>query len=116
MKDTKRNVILMQLSSKTSPQVWDTLQYEYYYLEATSCVYFNLLLCDITSITTKIEKEEKYPPHLYPFIHRTLSCLAHWAPFLAKVDYLPELVFPFVKVFKSNPLLSFEVAATVICK
>lgn len=51
---------------------------------------------------------------MFKALQRTLSCLAHWAPFLAKVDYLPELVFPFVKVFKSNPLLSFEVAATVI--
>ncbi|XP_042214387.1 TBC1 domain family member 31-like isoform X2 [Homarus americanus] len=44
----------------------------------------------------------------------TLSCLAHWAPFLANVEYLPEFVFPFVKVFHSNPLLCFEVTVTII--
>ncbi|XP_071525547.1 TBC1 domain family member 31 isoform X4 [Panulirus ornatus] len=44
----------------------------------------------------------------------TLSCLAHWAPFLASVEYLPEFVFPFVKVFHSNPLLCFEVTITII--
>ncbi|KAG7173118.1 TBC1 domain family member 31-like, partial [Homarus americanus] len=46
----------------------------------------------------------------------TLSCLAHWAPFLANVEYLPEFVFPFVKVFHSNPLLCFEVTVTIISK
>ncbi|KAK8395552.1 hypothetical protein O3P69_005572 [Scylla paramamosain] len=51
---------------------------------------------------------------LFKALQRTLSCLAHWAPFLAKVCYLPELVFPFVKVYRTNPLLAFEVTATVI--
>ncbi|CAL4062158.1 unnamed protein product, partial [Meganyctiphanes norvegica] len=44
----------------------------------------------------------------------TLSCLAHWAPFLATVEYLPELIFPFVKYFQRNPLLSFEVSVTFL--
>ncbi|KAG0695768.1 TBC1 domain family member 31 [Chionoecetes opilio] len=51
---------------------------------------------------------------LFKALQRTLSCLAHWAPFLASVDYLPTFVFPFVKVYRTNPLLAFEVAATVI--
>ncbi|ROT63287.1 putative TBC1 domain family member 31 [Penaeus vannamei] len=44
----------------------------------------------------------------------TLSCLAHWAPFLSSIEYLPELIFPFVKFFHSNRLLCFEVAVTFI--
>ncbi|XP_045623958.2 TBC1 domain family member 31 isoform X1 [Procambarus clarkii] len=44
----------------------------------------------------------------------TLSCLAHWAPFLSSVEYLPEFVFPFVKMFHSNRLLCFEVTVTII--
>ncbi|XP_045125100.1 TBC1 domain family member 31-like isoform X2 [Portunus trituberculatus] len=51
---------------------------------------------------------------LFKALQRTLSCLAHWAPFLAKVSYLPEFVFPFIKVYRTNPLLAFEVSATVI--
>ncbi|XP_069951089.1 TBC1 domain family member 31 isoform X3 [Cherax quadricarinatus] len=51
---------------------------------------------------------------LFRALQGTLSCLTHWAPFLASVDYLPEFVFPFIKMFHSNPLLCFEVTLTII--
>lgn len=44
----------------------------------------------------------------------TLSCLAHWAPFLSSVEYLPEIIFPFVKYFHRNPLLCFEVSVSLL--
>ena len=34
---------------------------------------------------------------LYNKLVRVLSALAHWCPLFAEVDYLPQVVFPFVK-------------------
>lgn len=48
------------------------------------------------------------------FLHRVLSALAHWAAIFGETDYLPLVAFPFVKLFQNNPLLCFEVVATVI--
>ena len=48
------------------------------------------------------------------FSLRTLSGLAHLSPLLGQVDYLPFLVFPFVKAFRKNPLIAFEMSATVL--
>lgn len=45
-----------------------------------------------------------------------LSALAHWAAIFGETDYLPLLAFPFVKLFQNNPLICFEVVATVIGK
>lgn len=45
---------------------------------------------------------------------RVLSALAHWAAIFAEVEYLPLVAFPFVKLFQNNPMLCFEVVATVI--
>ena len=32
-------------------------------------------------------------------LRRCLSCLAHWSPVFGELAFLPELAFPFVKVF-----------------
>lgn len=45
---------------------------------------------------------------------RLLSALAHWAAIFSEVEYIPLLSFPFVKLFQNNPMLCFEVVATVI--
>lgn len=45
---------------------------------------------------------------------RVMSALAHWAAIFGEVDYLPLVAFPFVKLFQNNPLLCFEMLATVI--
>jgi AcrR family transcriptional regulator len=44
----------------------------------------------------------------------TLSQLAHWCPLFAEVGFLPTLAFPFVKLFRSDSTLAFEVVATLL--
>jgi hypothetical protein len=43
-----------------------------------------------------------------------VSCLAHWTPLFAYIDFLPRFVFPFLKIFKSDLLLSFELVSTLL--
>lgn len=50
----------------------------------------------------------------FPLLRRVLSALAHWAAIFGEVEYLPLVAFPFVKLFQNNPMLCFEVVATVI--
>ncbi|XP_072316547.1 TBC1 domain family member 31 [Eucyclogobius newberryi] len=60
---------------------------------------------------------DKYPiksQKLQRGLQRVLSALAHWAAIFGEVEYLPLVAFPFVKLFQNNPLLCFEVVATVI--
>eukprot|EP00041_Stephanoeca_diplocostata_P035671 m.1266078 g.1266078 ORF g.1266078 m.1266078 type:complete len:690 (-) comp24740_c0_seq5:2123-4192(-) len=45
---------------------------------------------------------------------RNLSALAHWAPIMGEVSYLPHLVFPFFKYFENTPFASFEIVLTVL--
>ncbi|KAI4905719.1 hypothetical protein NFI96_013077 [Prochilodus magdalenae] len=45
---------------------------------------------------------------------RVLSALAHWSAIFGEAEYLPLVAFPFVKLFQNNPLICFEVVATVI--
>ncbi|XP_068612150.1 TBC1 domain family member 31 [Brachionichthys hirsutus] len=47
-------------------------------------------------------------------LQRVLSALAHWASLFGEVEYLPLVAFPFVKLFQNNPMLCFEVVATII--
>ena len=49
-------------------------------------------------------------------LQRALSALAHWAPIFGETQYLPGLVFPFVKMFQNNQLITFEFLATILCK
>ena len=49
-------------------------------------------------------------------LERTLSALAHWSPIFAECDYLPLLIFPFVKLFQNNQVICFEIVATLISK
>uniref|UniRef100_A0A3B5MFS1 TBC1 domain family member 31 n=1 Tax=Xiphophorus couchianus TaxID=32473 RepID=A0A3B5MFS1_9TELE len=60
---------------------------------------------------------DKYPIKSHKLqrgLQRLLSALAHWAAIFAEVEYIPLLSFPFVKLFQNNPMLCFEVLATVI--
>ncbi|TNN32820.1 TBC1 domain family member 31 [Liparis tanakae] len=60
--------------------------------------------------------------HKYPIkshklqrgLQRVLSALAHWAAIFGEVEYLPLVAFPFVKLFQNNPMLCFEVVASVL--
>jgi hypothetical protein len=51
---------------------------------------------------------------LYNKLVRMLSGLAYWSPLFAEVAYLPDLVFPFVKVIKCNDLVLFEVIVSFL--
>uniref|UniRef100_A0A671WWC4 TBC1 domain family member 31 n=1 Tax=Sparus aurata TaxID=8175 RepID=A0A671WWC4_SPAAU len=60
---------------------------------------------------------DKYPIKSHKLqrgLQRVLSALAHWAAIFGEVEYLPLIAFPFVKLFQNNPMLCFEVVATVI--
>ncbi|CAN9514084.1 unnamed protein product [Ophioblennius macclurei] len=60
---------------------------------------------------------DKYPIKSHKLqrgLQRVLSASAHWAAIFGEVEYLPLLAFPFVKLFQNNPMLCFEVVATVI--
>ncbi|PSN49391.1 TBC1 domain family member 31 [Blattella germanica] len=47
-------------------------------------------------------------------LKRLLSCMAHWSPVFAEVKYLPLFVFPFLKVFQSDPFVCFESVITIV--
>ncbi|EAY01099.1 hypothetical protein TVAG_442100 [Trichomonas vaginalis G3] len=47
-------------------------------------------------------------------LSRLLSTLMYWHPALAECDWLPALVFPFLRVFERDSLITFEIVATVI--
>lgn len=60
---------------------------------------------------------DKYPIKSHKLqrgLQRVLSALAHWAAIFGEVEFLPLVAFPFVKLFQNNPMLCFEVVATVI--
>ncbi|XP_075165219.1 TBC1 domain family member 31 isoform X2 [Haematobia irritans] len=42
------------------------------------------------------------------------SCLGQWCKVLVYNDVMPGLIFPFVKMFQQNPLITFEICATLI--
>ncbi|KAH8401834.1 hypothetical protein KR009_008175 [Drosophila setifemur] len=42
------------------------------------------------------------------------SCLAQWCKVLAHADFMPHLIYPFVKQLPKNGLVSFEVLASLI--
>ena len=45
---------------------------------------------------------------------RALSALAHWSSIFGETDYLPGMVFPFVKLFQNNQLVCFELLASLL--
>jgi hypothetical protein len=47
-------------------------------------------------------------------LQRTLSVLGHWTSLFAEIEFLPALVFPFVKQFQNNQLILFEIVATIL--
>ncbi|KAJ8353824.1 hypothetical protein SKAU_G00213910 [Synaphobranchus kaupii] len=60
---------------------------------------------------------ERYPiksQKLHRGLQRVLSALTYWSAIFGETDYLPLMAFPFVKLFQNNPLVCFEVIATVL--
>lgn len=47
-------------------------------------------------------------------LQRALSALTHWSAIFGETQYLPSLVFPFVKMFQNNQLVTFEMVATIL--
>lgn len=49
-------------------------------------------------------------------MEKTLSALAYWSPIFADCEFLPLLIFPFVKLYLNNQVVCFEICATFISK
>ncbi|KAI8894406.1 WD40-repeat-containing domain protein [Globomyces pollinis-pini] len=47
-------------------------------------------------------------------MERILSCLAFWSPIFEDLDYLPSLVFPFVKLFWNDLFSCLETVMTIL--
>lgn len=64
--------------------------------------------------TTK-DLHKKYPisdGRLYRRLEKSLSALMHYAPVFACSNDIPELIFPFIKLFESDLLSIFETVVT----
>lgn len=47
-------------------------------------------------------------------MERILSCLAFWSPIFENLEYLPSMIFPFVKLFIGDMFSGLEVIMTVV--
>ncbi|KAJ3094758.1 TBC1 domain member 31, partial [Physocladia obscura] len=47
-------------------------------------------------------------------MEKVLSCLAHWSPIFEELDYLPGMIFPFVKLFTNDMFSGFETVMAVL--
>ncbi len=70
--------------------------------------------CILYICTTKMHCTVHCIILLSSYYFRTLSALGHWASIFAETPYLPGLVFPFVKLFQNNQLVTFELLATIL--
>lgn len=64
-----------------------------------------------------VRLHEQYPlsnSRLFRRLHRVLSAIAYWCPAFGEVSYLPEVVYPFVKLFRENDLAAFEASLSVL--
>lgn len=43
-----------------------------------------------------------------------ISLVANWSPVFAEIDFIPSLVYPFLKVFPNSQLLTFEIVASIL--
>lgn len=51
---------------------------------------------------------------LYNKLVRTLSAIGYWSPIFLDVEYMPSLVFPFIKVIPNDDLLVFEIIMSLV--
>lgn len=59
-----------------------------------------------------VNLKSQYPidsQKLYTKMQRILSALAHYCPVFSEIDYIPAVVFPFVKMFGVDEVLCFEI-------
>ena len=45
-----------------------------------------------------------------------MSALGHWSPIFLDVNFLPAIVFPFIKVIPGDDLFVFEIIMSLICQ
>ncbi len=60
---------------------------------------------------------KKYPINsyrLYNKLVRTLSALGYWCPLCLDIEFLPALVFPFLKSIPNDDLMLFEIMVAFI--
>jgi len=90
---------------KHRPLIWRTLLE----LPLNNEAFDNLISKGVHMAFHNLQKE--YPltsNKLLTKLQRILSCLAHYCSVFAEVKFLPELVFPFVKLFANDELICFE--------
>jgi hypothetical protein len=51
---------------------------------------------------------------LFRALERTVSCVAHWNSLFGELDYIPIMIFPFIKLFQHSPIHCFEVVSSVL--
>lgn len=51
---------------------------------------------------------------LYNKLVRILSALAYWSPIFIEVEFLPHIVFPFLKLIPNDDLFVFELIMALI--
>lgn len=64
-----------------------------------------------------VKLDERYPlkeRRLFRRLQRILSCLAHWSPLFSEVEFLPSMVFPFVRLFPADDAVVFEIVCTLL--
>lgn len=60
---------------------------------------------------------DAYPvsdPRIFRRLQRVCSAIAHWSPIFGEVDYLVQLLFPFIIMFGSDELAAFETTLTIL--
>ncbi|XXQ38449.1 TBC1 domain family member 31 [Plasmodiophora brassicae] len=51
---------------------------------------------------------------LFRQLQHVLSALAHWSPMFSEVDFLPSLIFPFIRLFPADNVVCFEMVASIL--
>ncbi|XP_037903926.1 TBC1 domain family member 31 isoform X2 [Hermetia illucens] len=47
-------------------------------------------------------------------LKRTMSCLIHWCNAFLYSRFLPDFIFPFLKIFPNSPMLTFELLISIL--
>lgn len=74
-------------------------------------------LVDKQTHAAYINVHKKFPiksRKLLRLLQRVLSSLAYWSPIFGETEFLPMIVFPFIKLFPNNQLICFEIIATIL--
>jgi len=91
--------------NKHRPLIWKFLLE----LPGNQEVFERYLNCGIHPAFADIPQEYKIASKsLGAKLQRILSCLAYYSPIFSEVDYLPNMIYPFVKLFANDDLICFE--------